>query len=230
MAWLAMLMLPNASTEAVGQCAIDVCGYWYSENYNSGVPVEYVAIDLIDDQLVCVKMLGDPFVPTGHVTWEGAPLACTFQGSMYATTGWGAQIVPIPATINILSDAHITVNSMAGLLHFFPTTLEHLEYIGIDHTEYPLGCVPCETPIPNVFTPNGDGVNDLLSITCGLSSHLFSVKDRWGNTVYETSAPDPAWDGRNGWDPCPEGVYFWSLITTDDMFGKVRSGVVHLLR
>jgi gliding motility-associated-like protein len=79
-----------------------------------------------------------------------------------------------------------------------------------------VGC----TFIPNIFTPNGDNVNDWLEIPC-LDSGFFDknslvVYNQWGDKVYEASPysndPDKAWrgtlDGEDGKD-LPDGVYFF---------------------
>ena len=214
--------------EAVAQCAYDVCGYWYCENYNSGVQVEYLAIDLVGDMLVATKVLGDPYVPTGAVTWQGVPTACTFTGSVSATTGIGMPIVPLGATITIHSEDHIEVNTFG--LQFYRTTVGYMDEMGVDYSAFPVSCYGCPFVFPNVFSPNGDGVNELLEPLCGIRSALFSVRDRWGRTVFETDGPVPSWDGRDQWDPCAPGIYFWSLIRADDRTGVIRHGSVTLLR
>lgn len=223
---LLLSMIGGMGTSA--QCDIDICGYWYCDNYNSGVEVEYLAIDMVDGRWVCTKVLGDPYVPTGHVTWHGTPTACQFPGEIFATSGLGMPIVPIAATISIISEDHIQV--MPFGLNFRRSTIEHLDFVNVDYTPFPVSCIECSSAFPNVFTPNGDGMNDLFEQECGGRSQRFAITDRWGLTMYETLDPKPTWDGRNGWDPCPEGIYFWSMIAADDRTGKLKRGFVHLFR
>ncbi len=68
--------------------------------------------------------------------------------------------------------------------------------------------------IYNVFTPNGDGINDYFRIPYdGHESYEMSVYDRWGVRLYSTPNPqDKGWNGMlpNG-KPAVEGVYFYSL-------------------
>ncbi|GAB4253900.1 MAG: hypothetical protein Kow0079_09860 [Vicingaceae bacterium] len=63
--------------------------------------------------------------------------------------------------------------------------------------------------IPNVFTPNGDGINDVLEFTnlefYG-SNHLV-IYNRWGNKLYEKEDYQNDWDGGNH----PEGTYYFIL-------------------
>jgi hypothetical protein len=77
----------------------------------------------------------------------------------------------------------------------------------------PLDCVPGCFPIsvaqlPNVFTPNGDGINDYLYYnTTNATSYEFQAFNRWGNSVYSSSGPvinDQAyvWDGSGSCGGC----------------------------
>ena len=80
--------------------------------------------------------------------------------------------------------------------------------------------------IPNVFTPNGDGINDVWQaiIPSGSTNINCNVYNRWGNVVYSLIAQPPVtnaiWDGYTpSGIPCSEGVYFYSL-TYDDSDGN----------
>ncbi|MFI5151088.1 MAG: gliding motility-associated C-terminal domain-containing protein, partial [Bacteroidia bacterium] len=70
--------------------------------------------------------------------------------------------------------------------------------------------------IPNVFTPNGDGVNDLFIILSqGLD--LFDVKiyDRWGVQLADLVRPDEGWDGRTlGGEEVVNGTYYYIFKAT----------------
>ncbi len=65
--------------------------------------------------------------------------------------------------------------------------------------------------IPNVFTPNGDGTQDIYQVQYqGAETFLLEVFDRWGRPMHTSSQPDLGWDGRlpNG-ALASEGVYFY---------------------
>lgn len=68
--------------------------------------------------------------------------------------------------------------------------------------------------IGNVFTPNGDGINDYFT-PIGLRAvrlDVFTVYDRWGNLLYsQNSDPVRLWDGNTKNGPASEGVYFYVL-------------------
>lgn len=86
--------------------------------------------------------------------------------------------------------------------------------------------------MPNVFTPNGDGVNDSFRpITMNnISSGNIIICNRWGEEVYTITDPAEGWDGRSRGTVCSEGVYFWIAEYTD-MFGYSTrlTGTVTLL-
>lgn len=80
--------------------------------------------------------------------------------------------------------------------------------------------------IPNIFTPNGDGINDGFHINYNIRPEGFSVKifNRSGQNIYSSSNCDFVWDG-GGQNP---GTYFY-IITYDGTTGsKTMSGHVML--
>jgi gliding motility-associated-like protein len=99
------------------------------------------------------------------------------------------------------------------------TTITGLDQTGIYHllNTNSNGCtdtlvitvVPAELVIPNIFTPNGDGKNDVFEIK-GLESYPGSqlfVYNRWGNEVYTSDNYLNNWDGSN----LAEGTYYYLL-------------------
>ena len=83
---------------------------------------------------------------------------------------------------------------------------------------------------PNVFTPNGDGVNDLLDFNLGDDLSQCSqvyVYNRWGVLVFETRKGHPIWDGRTfSGNLVTEGVYFYHLVVN----GTDYKGYITVLR
>lgn len=69
---------------------------------------------------------------------------------------------------------------------------------------------------PNVFSPNGDDVNDLFFInnSCVKDYHL-EIFNRWGMKIFETFLSGDGWDGHTASGvPSPDGVYYYILKTT----------------
>ncbi|MEZ5016005.1 MAG: PKD domain-containing protein [Flavipsychrobacter sp.] len=75
--------------------------------------------------------------------------------------------------------------------------------------------------VPSGFTPNGDGLNDLLRpINVGYSKlNYFRVFNRWGELVYSTDKINAGWDGYYKGEKAEIGTYFW-LLSIQDRFGK----------
>jgi gliding motility-associated-like protein len=93
---------------------------------------------------------------------------------------------------------------------------------------------PSALTIPNIFTPNNDGVNDLYFLKgASLAEVNMTIYDRWGHLVYQlTSDGNVAWDGKNqlGQD-CAQGTYFF-ILTAKGKDGKDynEKGNITLLR
>jgi gliding motility-associated-like protein len=92
----------------------------------------------------------------------------------------------------------------------------------------------CDVPIGNTFTPNGDGVNDVMTLTDpGGRSLSFNVYNRWGQLVFSRSAQVVQWDGRSGTtaEVLPAGVYYYVLERLQaDGRTDGRSGYIQLIR
>lgn len=86
--------------------------------------------------------------------------------------------------------------------------------------------------ISNVFSPNGDGVNDIVYVRSNsISEMIFCIYNRWGNLLFQTSDINAGWDGRNDEKECPAGVYFYSVeIVFKNGESSVRKGSITLLR
>ena len=67
--------------------------------------------------------------------------------------------------------------------------------------------------VPNAFSPNGDGMNDIFKpIPVGIvSTELFRVFNRYGVIMFETSRYMNGWDGNYKSIPQPVGNYVWVL-------------------
>lgn len=69
--------------------------------------------------------------------------------------------------------------------------------------------------IPNVFSPNNDGKNDVLAIEGnGLANIYWGIYDRWGNLVFEAYDNAHSWDGTKKGNPVEAGVYSYYLRGT----------------
>ncbi len=95
-------------------------------------------------------------------------------------------------------------------------------------------CVNAESFIlmPNAFTPNGDDLNDTFKpvLTFAPKSYIFIIRNRWGNTLFETDDPEIPWKGDSKGKPVPEGVYVY-YVKAEDQQEKIleKSGQVMVL-
>ena len=87
-----------------------------------------------------------------------------------------------------------------------------------------------ELNIPNTFTPNGDGVNDVWSIV-GLISYpkaRILVFNRFGSTVYSSFGYDVPWDGKFKGEYLPQSVYYYVIDLNNG--DRVISGNIAIFR
>ncbi len=80
----------------------------------------------------------------------------------------------------------------------------------------------CYIDIPNIFSPNGDNVNDYFYpkqfLSRGVTSFKMSIFNRWGQVIFESTSLDGrGWDGRFNDKPQPQGVYVYII---DVSFGN----------
>ncbi len=93
--------------------------------------------------------------------------------------------------------------------------------------------------LPNTFSPNGDGFNDLFVPRVNRFINAIDIKifNQWGNKVFETSDPLINWDGTNfSGQKLSEGVYYYTCVTyVRDVEGNIDrlstlKGHINLLR
>ncbi len=92
----------------------------------------------------------------------------------------------------------------------------------------------CALEVPNVFTPNNDGNNDVFKLIShqGIISLEVVVFNRWGNNLFSSSTPDFVWDGNDSSGrQVTEGTYFYK-IEAQSASGEYLSqhGFVQLVR
>ena len=87
---------------------------------------------------------------------------------------------------------------------------------------------PTKVEIPNVFTPNGDGINDRFVIK-GIENcekRQLEVRNQAGNIVFQSSQYENDWAGDN----CPDGTYRYRFIFSNRNISQTLTGTVTILR
>ena len=95
----------------------------------------------------------------------------------------------------------------------------------------------CFVTVPNAFSPNGDGKNDVFSpvLNCDASVYKLSIYNRWGQMVFTTADQEEGWDGGADKTSLPPGVYLWQLvykiqININKFIDGAEKGTVTLVR
>jgi gliding motility-associated-like protein len=97
--------------------------------------------------------------------------------------------------------------------------------IGLDATLY----------IPNAFTPNGDGLNDVflpMGVGADEENYELLIFDRWGNLIFNSVTWGEGWDGTYEGKLCQQDVYVWRLtyVSSVKRQKRVYTGHVSLVR
>jgi gliding motility-associated-like protein len=106
------------------------------------------------------------------------------------------------------------------------------EYCEDTHEEILLFERPNTVFIPNVFTPNNDGSNDIFRIK-GENIAAFDCKifNRWGNEIYSWDTIEEGWDGSHEGTLVADGTYFYiSNITWNNEEKEIITGHITLLK
>ncbi len=131
----------------------------------------------------------DSLPPSANITWElnGKP----FAGDLFTAKKWEY-------------DSSYTLKQMVNDSVCYDTLEKEIKPVYIDSLEW----------IPNVFSPNDDGLNDCYSIKyvelgpeC---DHLF-IFNRWGGLVFDSDKHGSCWNGKINDAEATPGVYFYIL-------------------
>lgn len=170
------------------------------------------------------------------------PLPCVPQiqnptGNFITYDGW----VEVSGTYTAVGgEKYITIgnfnpNYLPDTLLSIPNTLyPYQSYLYIDDVSVGL----CEDPsgdtavIPNVFTPNGDGVNDVFEINGFDEASFFrcEIYNRWGTKITETYEPGVLWDGKTqAGELCSDGVYYYLIRARMNNIEIDKTGFIQLV-
>ncbi|MFN4235488.1 MAG: gliding motility-associated C-terminal domain-containing protein, partial [Bacteroidia bacterium] len=87
--------------------------------------------------------------------------------------------------------------------------------------------------VPNVFTPNNDGINDVFNvIASGYTNFNMKILNRWGDVLFETNNINNGWNGRTlSGTLVSEGTYFYIIQLTSPRGEQIiEKGPLQLLR
>ncbi len=133
---------------------------------------------------------------------------------------------------------HLENNSLTGCYQI--TAIDEVDNVSPLSNEICVSDCPVYE-LPNTFTPNGDGVNDLYTPIIpysGVSRVEMKIFNRMGNLVFETTSPDINWDGKDQktQKEIPTGVFYYvcevyfGTLDGESRLERPLSGYIHLIR
>jgi gliding motility-associated-like protein len=169
--------------------------------------------------LVAPSGLNKLIIPTDTTLCTGSILilAPAIDGVTYITNG----VTRNDVTVNKQGIYNITANDNYGCQRSFTTNV-------VEHK-----CSDCEPSIPDAFTPNNDGLNDLFraKFFCDFSNFDLQLFNRWGQKIFETHNPTAGWDGTFDGNKLMPDVYVYVITyKTSTGLKKTSRGTVVLIR
>lgn len=153
--------------------------------------------------------------------------------------GEGIQLTAYGGNTYIWTPANSLNNRTGQIVIAFPQEDTEYEIIGVNDygcrdTAYATINVDFNKQIrmPNAFSPNSDGLNDIFAIPGGKWSILkFEVYNRYGQMIYQNNQYTKGWDGMFQGKTCDAGIYFYAIVLSmPDKTNYSLSGEVHLIR
>jgi gliding motility-associated-like protein len=171
-----------------------------------------------DDDTTIANMITVAAVPSAEFTWTPQPpsvlepeVQFIEQAGPYATSyAWDF--------------AGLGEDTAANPIFLFPADIGNTYPVQLIVTNY-LGCADTAVRnvevidqflvfVPNAFTPDGDGVNEVLFVQgrdIATEDYRLVIFDRWGEKIYESTDRSEGWDGSYSGSPVQDGVYAWRL-------------------
>ncbi|HFA50393.1 MAG TPA: T9SS type B sorting domain-containing protein [Bacteroidetes bacterium] len=167
------------------------------------------------------------------------PVSGNILSNDNTSTGVSATVVTPPTNGTVTVDA-------SGNMVYTPNA----GFSGTDQFTYEICLIDCPTEcdqavvtitintplceVPNVITPNGDGVNDMLEIGCvpGFPNNQLRLFNRWGDEIVVFAPYDNLWDGTYGdsKDPVPAGTYYYLFWEDKNNSDDFKAGYIKVIR
>jgi gliding motility-associated-like protein len=91
---------------------------------------------------------------------------------------------------------------------------------------------PCDIKIPNAFTPNNDGTNDVVKLIGNQENFIsFAIYNRYGERVFYSKSFEQPWYGIQNGKYCDNGTYYFVLLyKSNKNETKLKNGSIELIR
>lgn len=212
-----------------------------------GTPIDTVAPcpPVLIVHNLCDDANADPGPPyLNNLSWTNPNLTCDGSDDVVRYRLWFSSIAGEPLALLAEQDGagnitfgHFLENQLAGCY-----AVSAVDSVGNESQLSNLFCVDnCPNyELPNAFTPNGDGANDLYTPFPGwrfVQSVDMQIFNRWGNLVFQTTDPNLNWRGVNeNGKELSEGTYFFvckvyeSRVEGIVLRPEVLKGYIELIR
>lgn len=172
-----------------------------------------------------LMLIGDTAILQGQST----TLNGIIEQDQIDSTYW----LPKYNIVELSTDA--SVYPLHSTMYHLVVRLENGCFLG-DSAYVKVDSIPVDVRIPNIFTPNLDGINDFFKI--GVSESVRNIElhiyDRWGNNIFDSYDKNTYWDGidKNTNKMCETGVYTYFLYvdTYTNQDRIIKEGNISLIR
>lgn len=131
------------------------------------------------------------------------------------------------------TDTNFVAEHMYSAEGNYMVTLKVVDNIGCADSNTVDIQIKNDIKVPNVFTPNGDGINDIFFIKSnGVNTFTFTVYSRYGSMIYKTTAKKILWDGRTSVGiELKAGTYFYTLSSEETIeYEYPQTGVINIFK
>ena len=162
--------------------------YWVDMSINGCIKRDSAQIEIIS--AASINIVNDTFICS-------YPVILSVLDTSLNVTWWNGS-----------HESQMMINSSG--IYYLETQIDDCIYSdSISVTELPLNF---NSLIPNVITPNGDGINDVFDFKMAdLTVKVFYVYNRWGKLVYSITNKPVRWDGKQSNGEIDDGTYCWTL-------------------
>ncbi|MFK7771704.1 MAG: PKD domain-containing protein [Saprospiraceae bacterium] len=165
------------------------------------------------EALIEVNNLPDVYIPALYSFFEGESVLLNVENSLsdysyewFPQNGLSCTDCPNPtANVDVTTSYSVKVTDLfTGCEKTLNTTIQLINF-----------CSEDLVGVPNAFTPNGDGENDVLEIKYSsaliIENYKFQVFDRWGGLLFQSNDINERWDGTSRGRKVPTGVVIYFL-------------------
>ena len=193
------------------------------DTFYIGTIMDIDGCEVSDTVFIHVYPLPDPHLEHDYILLMGSTLALdvTVGDSIYWSPAKG---------VDSIHSLHPKFNPIHSTLYrYFLVDSNHCVY----RDSLYIRLKQCtELEIPNIFTPNGDGVNDYFTLSKIIIEKMnkLTIWDRWGEKIFETTDINAKWDGTWNGRPMPMDSYTFELQGICDGADFIETGSITLVR